>query len=206
MVFHYDSESVEHLKLRDPVLGAAIEAIGPIEREVTPDLFGGLVSSIIAQQISSKAARTVWERFKVLVVDVTPERVAAFDVESIQKQGMSLRKAGYIKSIAESVLSGTFDIEGLSTLSDDRVKSALKGLPGIGVWTAEMLMLFSMQRQDILSWDDLAIRRGMMRLYGLESLDRKTFEHYRGVYSPFGSVASLYLWAISARDGFALST
>lgn len=195
--FKYGQKELDYLTKKDVILGKAIDSIGLIEREVTPDLFQGLISSIIAQQISSKAADTVWNRFVSLVGNVTPERVAALDVEAIQKQGMSTRKATYIKSISENIHTGVYDLEGLSLLSDEEVAKSLKSLPGIGVWTAEMLMIFSMQRQDILSWDDLAIRRGMVRLYGLETLDRPTFESYRKIYSPYGSVASLYLWELS---------
>lgn len=195
--FKYGQKELDYLAEKDEILGKAIQSIGRIDREVTPNLFQGLISSIIAQQISSKAADTVWKRFVTLAGEVTPERVAALDVETIQKQGMSTRKATYIKAISESIFTGVYDIEGLSSLSDEEVAKSLKSLPGIGVWTAEMLMIFSMQRPNILSWDDLAIRRGMMRLYGLETLDRATFEAYRSVYSPYGSVASLYLWALS---------
>ena len=195
--FKYDETHVSYLKEKDPILGKAIDEMGHIYREVTPDLYEGLLSSIIAQQISSKAAETVWNRFVTLTGEVTPERVAALDVEAIQKQGMTTRKATYIKKISESIISGALDLEALTHLSDDEVAKALKSLPGIGVWTAEMLMIFSMQRLNILSWDDLAIRRGMMRLYGLETLDRATFEAHRKNYTPYGSVASLYLWALS---------
>jgi len=196
-LFEYSDESIQHLKKKDKKLGHAIDQIGPIQREVMPDLFRGLISSIIAQQISSKAADTVWKRFEILVGDVIPSNVAQIDIETIQKQGMTTRKATYIHSIAEKILNGEFDLEVLATLPDDEIAKRLKSLPGIGVWTAEMLMIFSMQRQDIVSWDDLAIRRGMMRLYGLETLDRPTFEKYKKRYSPYGSVASLYLWALS---------
>ena len=197
--FEYGDEAVHYLKKKDKKLGAAIDQIGPIQREVLPDLFRGLVSSIIAQQISSKAADTVWKRFEILVGDVTPHNVSNTDVEIIQKQGMTMRKATYIKSIATMIHTGEFDLEVLATLPDEEIAKRLKSLPGIGVWTAEMLMIFSMQRQDIVSWDDLAIRRGIMRLYGLESLDRATFESYKNRYSPYGSVASLYLWALSVQ-------
>ena len=110
-----------------------------------------------------------------------------------------MRKAKYIHQIACLVADGQLDLNALSHENDDTIAKTLKSLPGIGVWTAEMLMIFSMQRPDIVSWDDLAIRRGMMKLYGLDTLDKKTFMHYKQLYSPYGSVASLYLWAISVR-------
>jgi len=196
--FKYTHEATDYLTMRDPELGKAIKRIGAIERRVMPDLFKGLMSSIIAQQISAKAAETVWGRFEKLAGDhVTPASVYKLDVEEIQKQGMSTRKASYLKEIARRVHEGELDLEALTHLSDQDIIKQLKALPGIGIWTAEMLMIFSLQRPDILSWDDLAIRRGMMNLYGLESLDRSTFEETRMRYSPYGSVASLYLWALS---------
>ena len=198
--FEYDSKAIQYLKNVDPILGQAIDEIGDIKREVTPDLFEGLVSSIIAQQISSKAADTVWSRFERLCGPVTPLSVSQTTPESIQAQGMSMRKAKYIHQIACLVADGQLDLNALSHENDDTIAKTLKSLPGIGVWTAEMLMIFSMQRPDIVSWDDLAIRRGMMKLYGLDTLDKKTFMHYKQLYSPYGSVASLYLWAISVRN------
>jgi len=197
--FEYGDAAISYLKKKDKKLGAAIDRIGPIQREIMPDLFKGLISSIIAQQISSKAADTVWKRFEMLVGDVTPHNVSLVDVVDIQARGMSMRKASYIKSISERILSGAFNLEELATLPDDEITRRLKSLPGIGIWTAEMLMIFSMQRQNIVSWDDLAIRRGMMRLYGQTELDRATFESYKKRYAPYGSVASLYLWALSVE-------
>lgn len=197
--FEYGDEAIEYLKKKDKKLGAAMDRIGPIQREIMPDLFKGLISSIIGQQVSSKAADTVWKRFELLVGDVTPQNVAAVDVADIQSRGMTMRKAVYIKSIAEQICCGTFNLEELETLSDDEIIKRLKSLPGIGIWTAEMLMIFSMQRQNIVSWDDLAIRRGMMRLYGKTELKREAFEGYKKRYAPYGSVASLYLWALSVE-------
>lgn len=197
--FEYGDAAISYLKKKDKKLGAAIDRIGPIQREIMPDLFKGLISSIIAQQISSKAADTVWKRFELLVGDVTPYNVSKVDVVDIQTRGMSMRKARYIKSISEMIHSGAFNLEELATLPDDEITKRLKSLPGIGIWTAEMLMIFSMQRQNIVSWDDLAIRRGMMRLYGKTELDRATFEYYKKRYTPYGSVASLYLWALSVE-------
>ncbi|HSN66189.1 MAG TPA: DNA-3-methyladenine glycosylase 2 family protein, partial [Fusibacter sp.] len=188
--FEYGDEAIHYLKKKDKKLGAAIDRIGPIQREIMPDLFKGLISSIIAQQISSKAADTVWKRFELLVGDVTPHNVSLVDVADIQTRGMSMRKASYIKAISEMIQNGAFNLEELATLPDEEITKRLKSLPGIGIWTAEMLMIFSMQRQNIVSWDDLAIRRGMMRLYGKTELDRATFEYYKKRYAPYGSVAS----------------
>jgi DNA-3-methyladenine glycosylase II len=199
-VFRYSHIELEYLKGQDATLAQAIERLGLIERAVIPDLFTALVSSIVHQQISNKAAATVWGRVLQLFGTVTPEGVVATPVEEIQSCGMSMRKAGTIKSLGRAVVSGELDLAELSHLPDAEVISCLSGQPGIGVWTAEMLMIFSMQRPDVVSWHDLAIRRGMMNLYGQAELTRPQFDFYRQRYSPYGSVASLYLWQISKES------
>jgi len=197
--FPYGSREIDHLRSRDTRLGRAIDEIGVIRRGVTPDLFTALVVSVASQQISAKAAETVWKRLENLAGTITPETISALSKEEIQQCGISMRKAGYIKSIGDAVMNGEIDLAGLWDLPDDEVIARLTALDGVGVWTAEMLLIFSMQRPDIVSWGDLAIRRGMMKLYGIDTLDRIRFERYRRRYSPYGSVASLYLWEISHR-------
>lgn len=195
--FRYGDAELEHLRRRDPVLGAAIGRIGTIERAVIPDLFAALVHSIVGQQVSSRAADSVWARLQEALGAVTPRSVAGASVEELRQCGLSSRKAEYARGAAETVLRGELDLSGLHDLSDDEVIRQLSSLRGVGAWTAEMLLIFSMERPDVVSWSDLAIRRGMRVLYGLETLDRAQFEHYRARYSPHGSVASLYLWAVS---------
>ena len=197
--FRYGETEINHLKKRDRKLGAAITEIGMIERDVIPDLFTALVASVASQQISAKAAETVWRRMEERLGTITPSSIAGATPEEIQQCGMSMRKAGYIKGIGEAVTNGSLDLAGLHELSDDDVIARLSALSGVGIWTAEMLLIFSMEPPDVLSWGDLAIRRGMMQLYGKSSIDRAAFERYRKRYSPYGSVASLYLWEISHR-------
>ena len=96
-------------------------------------------------------------------------------------------------------------LDDFPSLPDAEIISRLSALDGVGVWTAEMLLIFSLQRPDVVSWGDLAIRRGMMALYGLNSLTRTQFDNYRKRYSPYGSVASLYLWALAARKPEAMN-
>lgn len=196
-VFRYGQAEVAYLREQDRRLGQAIERIGMIERPVIPDMFTALISSIVHQQISNKAAATVWSRVIERFGPILPEVISSTALKDIQQCGMSLRKAGYIQSIARAVVSRELILPELNQLSDDEVIQKLSGLPGVGVWTAEMLMIFSMQRPDIVSWHDLAIRRGMMNLYGLPDLNRDQFCKIRQRYSPHGSVASLYLWQIS---------
>ena len=197
-MFIYGEKEISHLKRNDPVLGRAIDRIGPIQREVIPDLFEALVSFILGQQISAKAYLTIRGRMKNRLRSITPEAVSLLTVEEIQGFGTTFKKAVYVKNAAEKVQSGDLDLILLKSKSDDEVCAALSTLNGVGVWTAQMLMLLSMQRPDIISFGDLVIRRGLCVLYGQKSIDREQFENYRQRYSPYSSVASLYLWAIAA--------
>lgn len=196
-IFEYGEREIEYLKRKDKKLGAVIERIGMLEREITPDPFTALVSSVVGQQISNKAAETVWGRFCSLIGTITPENVAKANLSDIQGCGMTLKKAGYIIGIANAALSGDVDFKGLYAMTDEEIIDKLSSLNGVGIWTAEMLLIFSLCRPDIVSYRDLAIRRGMMNLYGLKDLSKEQFERYRKRYSPYGSVASLYLWSLS---------
>jgi DNA-3-methyladenine glycosylase II len=196
-ILSYGQVELDHLKERDAALGAVIDRIGMIECDIVPDLFVALVNSIVCQQLSGKAADTVWNRMRESFGDITPHSMAAAPLEDLRACGLSQRKAEYVRGIAKAVETGEMDIAALPGLPDEEVIMQLSSLRGVGIWTAEMLLIFSMGRPDVVSYGDLAIRRGMMRLYGLEELDRETFESYRRQYSPYGTVASLYLWKLS---------
>ncbi len=195
--FDYGQTEIDYLKSVDQILGDAIKRLGKVEREVIPDLFAALVYAIVGQQISVKAAQTVWYRLQQCFGEITPHAMADATVEEIQQCGLSTRKAGYIKSVGQTIMRGEFNLMELYELPDHEVIKRLATLRGIGVWTAEMLLLNSMERPDIVSWGDIAIRRAMMKLYGLTELTKGQFEKYRKLYSPYGSVASIYLWRIS---------
>ncbi|NLU46755.1 MAG: DNA-3-methyladenine glycosylase 2 family protein [Syntrophomonadaceae bacterium] len=197
-VFEYDQSALEYLGKKDKKLGAAINRIGLIERQVIPDLFAALVHSIVSQQISGPAAATVWRRILDYFGTLTPEKIGQASCEEIQQLGISMRKARYIKGVAQAALEGRLDLQELNNLPDEDVIKRLVSLPGVGVWTADMMLIFSLQRPDVVSWGDYGIRKGMMKLYGLDELTREQFDKYRKRYSPYGSVASLYLWEIAA--------
>lgn len=195
--FEYGNKEISYLSHVDPVLRSAIERLGKLERVVIPDLFQALIYAVIGQQISVKAANTVFERLENCLEEITPYRVSMLSEVEIQQLGVTLRKAGYIKAISESVLKGDLDLQELRKLSDRSVVEKLCKINGIGVWTAEMLLLNSMERPDIVSFGDIAIRRGMMKLYNLKELTKEQFDEYKKGYSPYGSTASIYLWKLS---------
>ena len=197
MVFAYGETEVAYLRRKDKRLCAVIDRIGHIDRAVDTDLFSAVVHHIIGQQISTKAQATIWERMQNALGKIDAETVLAAGVPRSQGLGMTFRKAEYITDFAEKVHTGAFDLDAVAHMSDADAIRALSGLKGIGVWTAEMILLFCLQRPDVFSFDDLAIRRGLCMIYHHREIDRERFEKYRRRFSPYGSVASLYLWAVA---------
>lgn len=197
MHFEYGKKEISYLKSKDAKLAEVIDTLGFVEREIDTDLFSAVVHHIIGQQISTKAQATIWQRMQDALGQVNAETILSAGVSNLQALGISFRKAEYITDFARKVHTGEFDIEAVSQMSDTDAISALSSLKGIGVWTAEMILLFCMQRPDIFSYDDLAIQRGLRMIYHHRRIDRKLFEKYRRRFSPYCSVASLYLWAVS---------
>lgn len=195
--FQYGETEIAYLKQADKRLAEIIDRIGKVERRVIPDLFAALVHSIVGQQISTKAHETIWGRIENALGKVTPEAIDRLSMEELQGFGITFKKAAYIRNATRKVMDGTFDIQALYTMDDNEVCTRLSELDGIGVWSAEMLMLFSMQRPNILSFGDLAIQRGLRMVYHHRKITRELFEKYRRRFSPYNSVASLYLWAVA---------
>ncbi|MFL0246839.1 DNA-3-methyladenine glycosylase family protein [Candidatus Clostridium stratigraminis] len=195
--FEYGLREITYLKKADKTLGMAIDRLGKVEREIIPDLFQALIFAIVGQQISIKAAHTIWQRMQERFGEITAENLLKISITDVQKCGMTTRKAGYINSISNEIMQGNFILNELYELPDKEVIKRLSSMPGIGKWTAEMLLINSMERPDIVSYGDIAIRRGIMKLYSLSELTKEQFNEYKSIYSPYGSVASIYLWKIS---------
>lgn len=197
MYFEYGENEISYLKSKDKKLAEVIEQIGFIKRETDTDLFSSVIHHIIGQQISTKAQATIWQRMQDTLTEVNAENILQAGVPKLQSLGMTFRKAEYITDFAEKVHCGAFDLEAVIQMSDEDAIRELSALKGIGVWTAEMILLFCMQRPDIFSYNDLAIQRGLRMVYHHREINRKLFEKYRRRFSPYCSVASLYLWAVA---------
>lgn len=195
--FPYGEQEIAYLKKKDRRMAEVIDRVGMVRRRVIPDLFSALVHSIVGQQISTKAHETIWQRIQSGLGPLSPEKVNGLTDEELQGYGISFKKVGYIKRAAQKITNGEFDIHALHRQTDAEVIARLSALDGIGVWSAEMLMLFSMQRPDILSYGDLAIQRGLRMIYHHRKIDRRLFEKYHRRYTPYSSVASLYIWAVA---------
>ena len=195
--FAYGEAELDYLRKKDKRLAAVIDRVGHIDRAVDPDLFSSVIHHIIGQQISTKAQATIWQRMQDALGEVNAETVLAAGVPRLQSLGMTFRKAEYITDFAGKIHTGAFDLDTVEHMSDEDAIRELSALKGIGVWTAEMILLFCLQRPDIFSYDDLAIRRGLRMVYHHREIDRERFEKYRRRFHPYGSVASLYLWAVA---------
>lgn len=197
MDFPYGETEISYLCGKDKKLAAVIKKIGVIHRKVDTNLFPALVKTIIGQQISSRAQETVWQRLKTHVGAVTPKAVAAVSTEALRSMGISRTKAEAIQGLAERIETGAFDLEAWKTLPDEEAVQSLMTLDGIGRWTAEMILLFTLLRPDILSGGDFGIQRGMRMVYRHRRIDKKLFARYKKRLSPYGSTASLYFWAVA---------
>lgn len=188
-------EIKEFLIEADSKFSPIISAVGDIEVELEPDLFVSLVSTIVGQQLSNKVLEIIWNRFDTLLQgEVTPEKVLNLPDEKIREVGISYRKIEYIKNLAQKVLNGELDLVALESFSDQEVIEKLVELKGIGVWTAEMLLIFSLGRSDVFSVRDLGLRRGVTRLYDLGDVSDDEVAKIAAKWSPYRTFASLYLW------------
>lgn len=197
MYFTYDDTEIHYLKSKDKRMKNAIEQIGKIERKVDANLFTAVIRHIIGQQISNKAQRTIWQRFCDNYTSINAQQISQTSIEELYKLGISNRKANYILDFAHKVQNKDFDLNAIYTMNDDDAIATLSSLNGIGTWTAEMILLFCLQRKNIFSFKDLAILRGLRMLYRHKTIDKTRFEKYRQRFSPYASVASLYLWEIA---------
>lgn len=195
--FPYGEKELSYLKKKDKRLAKIIEQIGYIKRSTEADLFSSVVHHIIGQQISTKAQHTIWRRLEDNLGTVTAKTILAAGVPLLKSFGMTYKKAEYITDFASKVDQKQFIIEAIKDMSDQEAIEALVQLKGIGKWTAEMLLLFCLQRQNVFSYGDLAILRGIRMVYHHKEINKTRFERYRKRFSPYCSVASLYFWAVA---------
>ena len=192
------AEGAVYLHQADRLLAPIITRIGLLRMQLLGDYFGSLCSAIIGQQLSGKAAQAIEDRFMALF---SPERqftaanVAALSVEELRTAGLSEAKARYLRDLAERVDSGALDLSHCENMDDEEVITRLVEVKGIGRWTAEMFLIFSLGRLDVLPVDDLGLRKAVMQLYGLHHMPKRPdLEDLAGPWQPYRTVATLYLW------------
>jgi len=180
----------------DPVMAGIATTIGLIQLTPDPDVYGRLVKAIIGQQISGKAANAIRRRVFAAVGDpFLPAHVAALSDDALRSCGLSLNKLLALRDLTTHVLDGRIDPLALASLPDEEVIRRLVAVRGVGRWTAEMLLLFGLGRPDVLPVDDLGVRAGAQRAYGLETLPKAAQMRELAIpWHPYASAASYYLW------------
>jgi len=195
-------DPLKQLRSSDPVMRRLVDEQGPLDEEARQrgrptEAYGALVRSIVGQQLSTKAARTIYERLTAMFGDrtPTPAELLAADPEEVRSAGLSRPKVSYLRSLAEHVESGELELDRLTELSDDDVTEQLTAVKGLGQWTADMFLIFHLSRPDVLPVGDLGIRRAVERQYGLDDLpDAARLLEIGEPWRPQRSLASLYLW------------
>lgn len=186
---------------KDPILKKLYLKHGPHEFEDRSHmLFEKLVENIIGQQLSGKAADTIYSRFLKLFNDRFPscEELLKTSVERLRSAGMSYGKAEYIKNVAEAVKNKELDIKKINKMNDEEVLETLTKIKGVGKWTAEMILIFTLKRPDVFSLGDAGLRRAIKNLYKIE--DDKKILKLAEKWKPFRSHASWYLWRSLEND------
>jgi DNA-3-methyladenine glycosylase II len=182
-----------HLRGADPVMRVVIDAVGPFTLRLERDRFGMLVRAIISQQISTSAARSIRRRLQELAPDM--KAIAQLSVDQLRSVGLSPQKASYVADLARKVNDGTVDLRQIGRLSDERVVEQLTQVRGIGCWSAQMFLIFSLGRLDVFPHDDLGVRTAIRDRYGLADLpDKHTAHAIAAPWRPYASVASWYCW------------
>jgi DNA-3-methyladenine glycosylase II len=196
------SEADEHLRSVDHVMRGLIDERGAIDPETDrrgsrPDGYEALARAIVGQQLSTKAARSIWERLVDILGGTFPEpsKLLAVDAETIRGAGLSRSKVNFLRDLAERVGDGRLDLGALAELPDEDVIAELTEIKGVGPWTAEMFLIFHLARPDVVSTGDLGIRRAVQIAYGLDDLPGPTdLERIAEPWRPHRTLACLYLW------------
>lgn len=212
MPAHDSTEAIQHFKKHDPVLHkAALPFYDEVFKAVShrrryDSLLASLFGSIVSQQLSTKAADTIWGRLvELLEGDVCAERIAALPVAALRQAGLSEAKAKALQDISAHYLDGRLNFRRVAKADTEAAIAELVALRGVGVWTAEMFLIFALGRTDVFSVRDLGLRRSMETLYGIKKdSDFSVYEEYSRLWSPYRSYASRLLWKI--RDNAPTNT
>src|SRR5713101_1677934 len=196
------STATAYLSETDPIMAQAIERVGPCTLNPNPQLFETLVDAIISQQISVKAADAIMGRLRVALHAeangiILPEALLSLEEDTLRAVGLSPQKMRYIRDLTERVTNGQLELERLNELDDEAVITELVKVKGIGRWTADMMLIFSLGRPDVLPVDDLGLLEGVRESYSLEARPTPKQMRERGeVWRPYRTFATWYMWMV----------
>lgn len=184
----------------DPVLNGVISITGKLNHLQQKDLYSSLLSSVISQQLSTKAAATIWNRFmELLMHNPEPQQIITLTAEKLRSVGISSQKARYLKAIADFALEGKLESTKINHFHDDELLDYLTKIKGVGRWTAEMILIFSLNRPDVFPVHDLGVRQSILMLYGLEDHGKETDAGLHDLskqWQPYRSLVSRHLWRL----------
>lgn len=191
-------EASDFLSASDSRMAALIKTCGPVKWRIETNLFAVLAFSIIGQQISTKAQQSICGKFCAILGKIAPGRALEAGFDNLRACGISSKKCGWILKAASAFESGEINVKHLRKMPDGDVVRELTKLDGVGVWTAEMMLIFSLGRPDVMSFGDFGIRNGLRKLLDWNEISKGEFEKFaKEKCSPYGSVASLYLWKLA---------
>ena len=191
----YWAEACKHLVKKDRVMKRLIPQFGEASLQSRGDAFVTLARSIVGQQISVKAAQTVWDRFAHLPRKITPTNVLKLKVDDMREAGLSARKVEYLVDLALHFDNGALNVKKWSEMSDDAIIDELVAIRGIGRWTAEMFLMFHLMRPNVLPLDDVGLINGISRNYfSGEAVSRSEAREVAAAWAPYCSVATWYIW------------
>lgn len=194
---------LQKLGTADPILQQLMKLIGPLNIKISDDPYQALLRSIVGQQLSAKVASVLNERLKKLSnSNLSPETILALSDEQLREIGISYRKISYIRDLSEKIAKKELLFEQFSFMGNETVIQQLTQVKGIGRWTAEMFLIFSLGRLDVLSLLDIGLQRGVKWLYSVskESDGKKLLEEKGKIWAPYQSIASLYLWEVVNQE------
>ncbi len=195
--FIISKDAIEHFKNNDPILYKLIVDLPEPDRYINDNLFQELVRSIIAQQVSTKAAKTIYQRI-VDKFEIKPENFLECDKDDLQSIGISYRKVEYLKNLSSQVHSKELNLETITSLSNEEIIQEITKVKGLGIWSAEVFLMFALGRNDITSFGDLMIKRGIAKVYQLNDLPTKEkFQELTKKWSPYNTIAHFYIWEAS---------
>ncbi|GAB3195982.1 DNA-3-methyladenine glycosylase II [Pontibacter aydingkolensis] len=196
---HYPASEVMAVLAKDPVMAAIVKQCQPLKSSKSEDLYFKLLSAIVSQQLSTKVAATIFRRFTELFPESYPHPHLLLEMEdeALRSAGLSFQKIGYVRNVAAFASKGNLDHATINAMPDEELIQHLTQIKGVGRWTVEMLLMFALERPDVLPLDDLGIQNAMKRHYALEETGKALklrMQELAEAWRPYRTIASKYLW------------